>query len=297
MFGLYLTLRYWRVPWVFALLGGLALPLIPTVLHASSTVTNDAPSALFGVAAVFVLGRVLIYEKTGWVLPTVIALLAAATKILNAVGLLVVAGLLVLLALIHWRKRGFRVVWPWLRIGLGMIIAVGVVYVVWDRISSHRTVPGWINPIANVNQTSISGLPFGEWLPSLVSGFRLGSNYYLDPLVNSNYVTAWGVVATLLMGSACFVGLALFRRGTPRWLLSMTLFLGCLAYPLVVQIQVGLGNHAYFPVVTTRYGLSLIPIAIAVLAIIAAAKRLRITAGVTVGAGLLMVLATTAGWT
>jgi hypothetical protein len=48
-------------------------------------------------------------------------------------------------------------------------------------------------------------------------------------------------------------------------------------------------------VVSPRYGLSLIPIALAVLTVIAAEKRLRITSIVLVGIGLVVVLTTTAG--
>jgi hypothetical protein len=292
MFALYVTLRYWRVEWQFALLGSLTLPLIPPVLHASSAVSNDAPAALSGVAAAFVLGRVLIYRRTGWGVPALLALLAASTKTLNAVGLLVVAGLLILLALCHWRRYGWRAVLPWLRTGLMMFVAVGVTYVTWNQISSRT---GWVNPITHVNQSSFSGGPFDEWLPSLVSGFRLGSPYSMDPAVDSTFLLSWALVATLLMSAAPFVGLALFRRGTPRWLLALTLLLGCLLFPLLAQLRVLATAGTYFAVVSPRYGLSLIPIALAVLTVIATEKRLRITSIVLVGIGLVVVLTTTAG--
>jgi hypothetical protein len=238
---------------------------------------------------------VLIYRRTGWIVPALLALLAASTKILNAMGFLVVAGILILLALIYWRRHGFQAVFPWLRIGLAIVLAVGLVYVLWENVSNHHIVPNWENPNAWKNNRPLTGLPFNEWLQSMVSGFRLGSISYLDPKVTSTVLVSWVVASALILNSAPFVGLALFRRATARWLLAMAVFVGCLAYPLVVQIQAFLSAHSYFPNVTPRYGLSLIPMSIAILAMVAATRGLRITSIATVGAGFVIVLTTTAG--
>jgi hypothetical protein len=296
MLALYGTLRYWRVDWRVAFGAGGVLAILPTILHASTTVTNDAPSALFGVAAVFVLGRVLIYRNYGWILPAVITLLAVSTKILNGIGLLVVAGVLLLLALIRWRRSGFRGVAPLLRVSLAMILAAGVFYVIWSKISSGRQIPDWKNPILGVNTAKLDGLPFDEWLPTLFNGFRLGTNFYLDPYVNSAYLISWVTAAGMLFAVCSFVGLALFQRGTPRWILAGSVFLGCIAYPLVVQIQTSMNDSNYFPAVSTRYGNSLIPMAVAVIAIIVAHLHLRKTAAAVTGLGALAVLVSTAGW-
>ena len=294
-FFLYATLRYWRVHSSYALLAALSLPLLPMVLHASSTVNNDAPAALSGVAAVFVLGRVLVHRRTGWIIPVVLTLLAASTKILNAMGLLVVAGLLVALALMRWRRGGFTDAAPYLRIGILMIVAVGFVYVVWGQVSSYHTVPNWVNPNAGRNTDLVVGSPIDNWLHSMVSGFRLGASPYLDPKVTSTLLFGWVVASSLVLNSSSFVGLALFRRPSAAWVLSLAVLVGCLTYPLVVQVQAYLNSHYYFPVVTARYGLSLIPMALSVWAMIAATRRLWITNSTIVGAGFVIVLATTAG--
>ena len=299
MFGLYLTLRYWRVQWRYALLAGLALPVIPSVLHASSTVTNDAAAAVCGVAAVYVLGRTMVHERTGWLVPTVLTLLAASTKTVNSLGLLVIAGILVLAGSVRWRRSGRPAGLPLLRTGALMIAAAATVELVWGRISASRTIPDWQNPIGGVHTSEFTGLPFDEWLPTLVSGFPLGSFYYLDPAVESASIVAWVTVSSLLLTVSSFLGLAVFGRGSARWQLSAAVMIGCLAYPLLVQATLLSRtdpSNSYFWYLSTRYGTSLIPMAIAVLIMIADQKRLRVTSAAVVGAGLVAVLISTAGW-
>ena len=57
---LYVALRRFGVEVPFAVAGAAALPLVPGVLHASSTATNDATAVLCGSAALLVAARILV---------------------------------------------------------------------------------------------------------------------------------------------------------------------------------------------------------------------------------------------
>jgi hypothetical protein len=54
--------------------------------------------------------------------------------------------------------------------------------------------------------------------------------------------------------------------------------------PLIVQLQAYQSDHVYFPEVSTRYGLSLLPPTIAALGLVAHARGWRVATGV-LGAG------------
>lgn len=295
MFGLYLTMRYWRSRIRYAVGAALLLPLVPAVLHASSVVTNDAPAALCGVAALFVLGRVVTHHNEGWILPAALAAGAASTKVLNSLGLLVVAAIFLLVAVPRIRKHGWKPAIPLLRVALAMVAVVAVIHVGWGFVQDSRAAPGYVSPIEGISSRPIHGLPFDEWLPTIVGGTSLANNYYLDPEVSSSYLAAWATVLNLLLAVGPFVALAVFRRGSPRWLAGGTVLLGAATFPLLVQVMVIQGSYSYFLNVPARYGMSLVPIAAAVLAMVAQHKRLDRTSLAVVAIGLLVVLATVAG--
>lgn len=293
MLTMYLTLRYWRVRPVFAFGGALLLPLFPTVLHASSIVTNDAPAMLGGIAALFVLGRAVIYQKYGWILPVVFAALITATKAISAMPFLAVAITLFVLGIIAWRPdrtAGFALI----RTSVLMPLAVGAVQFGWQAIQGGRTAAGYISPVAGVNTRQIVGAPFDEWIPTLLDGARLGSIFYLDPTVNSPYLVGWVLLITSIVAAAGLLGIAVYHRGTPQWIAAGTLLIGVLTYPLVVQVQTSF-DGAYFPGVPNRYGLALLPLAVGVLVFIVELKRLRITSVVMLTLGGAAMLTATLG--
>lgn len=278
MFGMYLTLRYWRVPWEYALVSAAALPTIPPILHASSTVTNDAPAALAGVAALFVLGRVVVHRQFGWILPALVAAGVTLTKTINAIPILAVGAVVVFIAAVQYRREGPRPARPLVAVGASLILTPLVVHLTWFGSQLSRQPSDWVSPVTGQNTTPVDGLPFDEWVPTLFGGLQMGRNYYLDPSVRSPYLAAWASVATLLLAAACFVGLAIFRRYSVRWFLVITTLVAAAAYPLLVQAQSYMGDRSYFRLVTSRYGIAVIPLGIALLGVIAARQQLRRTA-------------------
>lgn len=290
-----LAVRRLGASWPLAALGAALLPLTPIVLHASSTVTNDAPAALAGALGLLVLARVVVDGRTGWLVPAAATLFAAGTKMLNALPLLVVAGLLTLLGVRRWREgeRG-----PGRQLVVVAVAIVGtflLTYLAWSLFQSGRGVEGWVNPVAHVSGRPVRGLPFDELLSTSFSGFGLTSSYYLQSQVNGQAITAWAKLLTALVIAAPFVALALFRRWSPGWLVGLGLLAGMVLYPLAVEIQVYVSSGLYFPAVVVRYGMSFIPWAIAALVLVAAERRVGRVAAAVTGLGALMVVPTVAG--
>jgi hypothetical protein len=298
LFAFYLVLRYWRVRWMYALAYAAVLVTVPAVLASASTVTNDAPVLLAGSAALFVLGRVLVYQRTGWVLPAVLAALVASTKVISVVALVAVGLVLLIWAVSERRTRGFRSLRPVIAVSLAMGAAALVVYEGWNLVQHHLAVPGFVNPIAGISSRPMSGgFPLAAWLPSLVSGFDLGTDYYLDPRVDGQPVRAWALAFGLFCGVIGFVVLAKLKRGSAGWWAGLTLVVGCLVYPVIVQLQelISSGGTRYFVNLSSRYGQTLIPVAVALLALLASRYRWRRSTIAVVSVGVLVAVAESFG--
>ncbi|HET8591409.1 MAG TPA: hypothetical protein VFM01_17375, partial [Nakamurella sp.] len=297
LIALYLAMRYWGVRWSVALPATITATALPVVLHAGTITTNDAPAVLCGALAVYLLARAVKYANYGWVLPALVTLAAAATKILNGVPMLAIAGFLLLLGIGLWRRAGFRTGWPAIRLSMALVLPVAAVYVGWRYFQSVRGVPNYHNPIAGVNTVPIVGTPIREWISTEFRGFALGDNYYLDPTVNSPYIPLWMNVIVLLLSVAAFVTILMFRKSTPQRAAGWTLMIGCLLVPLVVQLQTYLSSDGmeYFRNVSTRYGMSLIPLALLCLALAVDARRIRVLTWLVPAAGIAAVALGVAG--
>jgi hypothetical protein len=297
LIALYLAMRYWGVRWRVALPATAAAISLPVVLHAGTITTNDAPAVLCGALGVYLLARVVKYGNDGWVLPAVLTGAAAATKILNAVPMLSLAIFFLLLGIGRWRRSGWKAGWPAIRLVLALVLPVVAVYVGWRFFQSVRGVANYRNPIAGVNTDPIVGSPVREWLSTEFSGFVLGDNFYLDPTVNSPYIKVWIHLIVLLLTVASFVAVLMFAKRTAPRAAGWTLMIGCLMVPFVVQLQsyVGSGGTAYFPVVTSRYAMSLIPLALLCLALAMDARRIRVLTWLVPAAGIAAVALGVAG--
>lgn len=286
MAALYGVLRSWKVDWRFAAGAGMLLPLYPLVLHANSTVNNDAAAPLGGVAALYVLGRVLRDGNAGWLVPALLTALVASTKVVNVTALLAVAVVALALALYATVRDGARGSIDRYITPAAILVATAVVQVGWDVFTKARARPDYESPIAGVSTRPLEGLPFDEWMPTLLSGFRLGDSFFVDPTTqNSPYLIAWATGLGVLTSAAVFVGLAMMRRGSFRFRVIVATAAGLLLYPLVVQGQALLRDE-YFPFVSARYGMSIVPMVCAALAIVAAERRLVRTSSAVVLTGI-----------
>jgi hypothetical protein len=295
MLVVYLALRRFRVHWIIAASTASVLALCPGVLHASSMVTNDAPAALCGAVGLYLIAGVLRTGHIGWIAPTVATLLATATKVLNGLPMLILAGVLVVLAIARLRCGEARSAARLLPAVAGIVVAFLVVYEGWTIFQSGRGVAHWVSPIAGLTGRDYNGSPVNELLSTSFQGFQLISGYFLQPQLNGETVTLWSRLLNLLAAAAPFLAIVAFRAKTPEWALGVATFCGLLAYPLIVEIQVIISSNQYFPTITPRYGMSLVPFALACLAVVTNKLGLRRTTAVYAGTGALLVLLASAG--
>jgi hypothetical protein len=276
MFVSYLGLRKLNVNWLIAACGAELLAFTPAIFYLDSTVTNDAAAALCGGATIWLVGRIFVDRKLGLVVPFVLSALMAATKILNALPILALAVLLFVLAIRERRTSGANAK----RMGLlGAVSVAGTlaVYLVWTFSQNHRGDPNWVNPIKGISGRPLHGSPFDELFSTTFSGANLLSYGYLPPQLTSDPMTIFlRLLGPLAAGCAVAV-LALNRPLTARWMVAGAGALGALTFPLLVEIQVWISSNEYFPHVVLRYGVSLVPLLIASIAIAADDKKLKRT--------------------
>lgn len=282
---LFLAVRAFGVPWPFAAAAAALLPLVPGVLYASSTVTNDAAAAVSGGLAMLMMARVLVQDRTSWVLPSLAALGVTATKVINALPFLAVMAALLVLAVAAWRRGDRAYARALFAVSVGIGAAVLTVYEGWGLFQSTRGIPGWVSPILGVTGRRISGSPVGELLSTSFSGFNLVAGYFLPKTINSHVMLLWARALNIAVLAAPLMALIAGHRRSVYWTAGAVTLGGLLALPLVVEVQVYLNDRMYFPGVNSRYGLSLIPGALACLALVAwkrGALRLAV-AGTLVG--------------
>jgi hypothetical protein len=277
--GLYAVLRMWRMPRLGAVAAAVLMASAPSIAHASSIVTNDAPGVLTGVLALWVLTRVALQHRLGWLLPTVVAAFVASVKVIHSISMLAVAAVLLGLAVAAWRA-GDRVRARSLGfISVGIVGATGLVHLGWRFFQGLRGNPDWVSPIIGINTDPTTGSPLDEWLPTLVSGFGITQTFWLQASLTSFAVAASARLLSLLVTAAPFANVAAFAAGDPRRLVGWAVLVGCGAVPLVVQVQTYFNDGDYFPFVSGRYGISLLPLAIAALAFVAWSRRWRWAGG------------------
>lgn len=285
MVVLYAALRRWRVPWQYAAPAVALLPAFPSLLSAATTINPDAAAVLGGALALWVLARVVVDGKTGWVVPVALTVLVTGTKVMNALALLAVAAVLLGVAL--WARPPGALRRRTAALALSIPAAVGAVFVAWGAFQDSRAVAGWVSPIDGVSNRPIEGLPFDEWAATFFVGFNLTEGYYLHPSVNLAVAVVWLSALTPLAVSAPFLGVAGLDRTDPWWLIGAATMTGVLVYPTVVQLQVfaNSGGTDFFPVVIARYGISLLPLVVACLAAVAARRRLAVPLWAIAGVG------------
>jgi Dolichyl-phosphate-mannose-protein mannosyltransferase len=293
--GLYALLRTWRMPRLGAFAAAVLVASAPSIAHASSIVTNDAPGVLTGVLAFWVLTRVVVQERLGWFLPTVIAGFVASVKVIHAVSTLAVAAVVLCMAVAAWRSGekvraralGF--------ITVGIVGATALVHFGWRVFQGTRGNPDWVSPIIGINTDPTDGSPVDEWLPTLFSGFGITQTFWLQASLSTFAVIASARLLALLMTVAPFANVATFPKADPRRLLGWVVLVGCGMVPLVVQVQTYLNDGDYFPFVSSRYAISLLPLAVASLAFVAHSRGWRVASWVVTVGCIVALLASFAG--
>ena len=269
MFMLYVALRRWRIDPAASVIAPLLLPAFPRILHASTTVNPDAAAAIFGAAAVWLAAKIFVEDYRGWVLPAVLTALAGLTKTITAVPFVAIALLIVFRLVRDLRVRRFHR--ADLVVPLAIAGAVLVPYGLWQLFQGGRGDPYWTNPLVGLNTRDVTGLPGSEWLETAFSGINLASEYYLQPPLDVALMLAWTRLLNIIVIGAVFAVIVACAKEPARRSLGWLVLAGVFIYPTIVQVQAYLNTAVpqYFPNVTGRYGLALIPGAIACICVAA----------------------------
>jgi hypothetical protein len=269
MFLLYAALRRWRLDPAAALIAPLLLPAFPRILHASTTVNPDAAAAVFGAAAVWIAARIFVEDYNKWLLPAIVTALAGLTKTITTVPFIAIALLIVFRLVRDLRVRRFRR--ADLAIPLAIAGAVLIPYAIWQVFQGGRGDPYWTNPLVGLNTRDVSGLPGSEWLETAFSGINLASDYYLQPPLDVALMLSWTRLLNVVVIGAVFSVIVACAKEPARRSLGWMVMAGVFIYPTIVQVQAYLNTAVpqYFPNVTGRYGLALIPGAIACMCVAA----------------------------
>lgn len=295
MLVFYRALREFRVGWRYAALGALLLPLCPGMVASSSQITSDAPAALCGAAALWLLAGITVGRRTGWVLPLVLTALATGTKILNGMPMLVVGAVTATLAVGALRRHDRAAAVRHAAITAAVAVGFAGTYAGWLWYQSGRGQAGWANPNAG-DSLALTGSQAGDLLGNLFGTFQhLTTNYWLSDSVNGETVVIWATLLGVLLVAAPLCVMTLSRSGTWGWVLGLATFGGISAVALVVEAQVYLSSRQYFAVVAGRYALSFLPWAIACLAVVAARRRLLRSGTALVTLGLMVLLLSETG--
>jgi hypothetical protein len=241
------------------------------------------------------LGRILALRKLGWITPALVTGFCAATKILNALPMLSLAGVLVVVTIVAWRDERREEARKLALIVLAVLAATLLVWGGWMLFQSGRGLPGWKSPIAGLSDRPVVGTPIDELFGALFTGLQLLNGYYLAPQLKSTWFDMWVRVLAFLGTAAPVILIAVTkRRDVERWLAG-TALIGMITYPVLVELQVYTTSGSYFPYVTPRYGMSVIPLLLACLVMIAQRRRLNRSMLVGVGTGAAVVLAVVSG--
>lgn len=294
MLVLYAAIRRFGAGRRLAGLGAAGLALWPVVLHASSTVTNDAAAPLAGSLSLWVLARILVEHKTGWFLPTAVTIAITSTKVLNGFPMLCVAAVTAVLGIAMMRQRD-RTWRDFMWITIGIVVGVLVVLEGWHLFQSGRGAAHWTSPVQGINTRPIVGLPIQELFGTMFTGFQITSGYYLQPQIDGFLIHMWAQVLTVLIGVLPVMAITAFRRGRPEWILGVGTLFGIIAFPIVVQLETIVTAHGYFPTVNGRYGMTMIPWLMVCAAVVAAKHERPWTIAAITGAGTVATLVTVGG--
>lgn len=264
MMMVYALMRMWSLPRGLAAPVTLLLLANPFTLMMATTVSTDAPFLVFGVLSAIVLTREL-SGRSAALLALIAGACAGLVKTITLASLVIVLGVLGLVALVrlvHGRDRWWR---PLLTVVAG-VTGGGLVTLIWGRYVAAHTPTGWENRVLGQNNTEYVGSPFDEWLPTLTHVFGYTSGSWEGSPVTTYYGQLLTNVAGLALTVAPFCGLIVLR-GRERLIAGITAA-GPVLVVLLVQIQSWVREEVYFPIVSARYGVTLIPLTALVLGLL-----------------------------
>ena len=271
MFMLFVALRRWRVDPAISMVAPLIVLTFPRVLHAATTVNPDAVAPLAGALALWLAARIFLEDNRDWVLPAVMVGAVGLTKVITTIPFVALAILVLARAI---RDQGIRKLsWQQWWSPAASALAIVIPYLAWQAFQASRGDASWENPLVGINTRDVLGLPGSEWIETLFIGFNLASDYYVQPPLDISALVAWTRLLNVLVIGAMMATVVAFVKEPARRSVGWLLGVGMVLYPLAVQVQAYFNTSVpqYFPNPTGRYGMALVPGAVACL-VMAAAK-------------------------
>lgn len=268
------ALRLLGTPWTTATALCAVAALTPSVMHASSTVNNDAAALLAGALVLWVTLRVVRGEAS-WPSVAVVTFLVVVTKVIFAAALVPAVFVLLLRAVRRPHERA-RIL---LALSACTVSAVATV-LAWSALQGLRGDPQWINPVLGINTRLADEPPVGAIVETLLHAWPPVAQPFLESGLSSPPMALWVSATTLLFASAALVGAAGHRSATGRDV-SIGAALGLLFVPVAIQLHTFATTGYYFPDVAPRYALVLVP---ALVLALAAGSRGRVVSGLLAAA-------------
>jgi hypothetical protein len=253
--GLWLLLAALRrlcMSWTLATSVTALVALAPGHMHASSTVTNDAAAVLAGALALWVTLR-LLQGASSWLAFAAVGSVVVSLKFIFALAL-VPGGVALLLQLLRVPEDRPRL----LRALTAGVTGAATTVAGWTLNHASRGSSMSENPVLGINTREAEGILFGATTANLLAGWPPVSQHFLQTGLEEPQVALWAALVTLLLGSAPLMGLAA-RRSVIACDLSLGAIIGLLSMPVFVELHTYATYGHYFPAVSPRYGLALVP--------------------------------------
>lgn len=284
----YLLLKKWLGAPGLALSASLLLVSLPAITLFGFTISPDAAAPLAGAAALAIVLR-MVEGRPAFLFSTVLTFLVAGTKLLSIVAILSVVSVGLLYSLAHVRNvRGpeFR---RWSGPFAGALLGTGLSYAAATALTRSAGSPVVDNPAAGLSTLELGGSPLRPVVDSFATHAGLVNPYWMPAELNSPEWAVFSRLIVLLIIASPFVLMWTSPVKSRDFVLGLSLIAGTLTVPILIQVRELLTRGEYFANVAPRYSISLVPLAIACIAIVAARRSWGALA-MWVLAGLAMIL-------
>jgi hypothetical protein len=246
------ALRRLGASWTLGTAVGALVALTPTVMHASSTVNNDAAALLAGSLALLVALRA-VQGQPSWLAFGAVAAAVASLKVIFVVAL-VPAGVVILLRLLRAPSERR----PLLRVLAAGVAGAVVPVLLWGQLQAGRGDADYANPLLGISSVPSDGYPYDATIAQLLQGWPPVAQPVLQYGLGQPVLILWVLLINLLVTAAPLVAFAASRHATGRDV-GIGAALGLVAVPVFVQLHTYTTYGYVFLNLAPRYGLSILP--------------------------------------
>lgn len=253
------------------LAASLLLVSLPAVTLHGFTITPDAGGLVAGAAAIAIAAR-MACGRPAILMTAGLSFLVVSTNLLSIVAILSVASIGVCYALTHLASGRHSDIRQWAGPFAGALLGTAVSYAGAALLTRSAM------PALPASQTT--GLPteppldsvFNPIADTIAKNVGLISPYWMPGQLNSPEWAAFSRIFVLVLIAIPFITMWTSQVKSRDFILGLSLLTGALLVPVFVQTLEILTRGEYFPLISGRYSLSLVPLSLACLAIFACKK-------------------------